>query len=148
MFGRLRHILDPGFNTTRNLQLPLACQSRSSACLRVFADSNTGRYVPPALLARFVTASAVSVPALRAFNGIILLYLPKLVANLLDLIRSRSSRHSLDRVNHLREALCICTFPLGYFFGFLYYTDVASLLLVLLTYRQALRKSYVTSALV
>lgn len=148
MFVRLRHTLDPGISTTRNSQLPLACLLGIYACLRAFAESDSGRYVIPALLARNITALAVSVPALRAFNGVMLLYLPKLVANLLDLVRSKNSQYSIDRVHHLREALCICTFPLVFFFGFLYYTDVASLLLVLLTYRQALRKSYTTSALV
>lgn len=84
-------------------------------------------------------------PGLRAVNAILLLYLPHLVAGLLDLIRSRTSPR---QAGYLREALCISTFPLVYFFGFLYYTDVASLVLVLVSYRQALRKSYATSALV
>jgi hypothetical protein len=145
MSGKLKPTPDPGLNMMTSSQLRLACPSIDCCILVQWLRRDSNRYIPSALLARYLTPFAASVSGLRAVNAILLLYLPHLIADLLDLSRTRTS---LRQVGHLREALCISTFPLVYFFGFLYYTDVASLVLVLLAYRQALRKSYATSALV
>ncbi|KAK9893677.1 glycosyltransferase family 59 protein [Cystobasidium minutum MCA 4210] len=104
-----------------------------------------GLYIPSSILGRYVTKAAVSVPALRFVNLVLLFCLPQLVADLLCLLRNRGSLS--QRKSYINEANIISTFPLVYFFGFLYYTDVASLSLVLLAYRQALLGRYGTSAL-
>jgi alpha-1,2-glucosyltransferase len=95
-----------------------------------------------------VSTAGASIPALRAVNALLLLFLPFLISDLLGLIRDSSLPQAPLWRRNITEGLVITSFPLVFFYGFLYYTDVASLVLVLLVYRQALRKSYVASALV
>lgn len=68
------------------------------------------------------------------------------MADLLCLLRNQGSLSK--RKLYINEATSISGFPLVFFFGFLYYTDLASLTLVLMAYRQALLGSYTTSATV
>jgi alpha-1,2-glucosyltransferase len=46
------------------------------------------------------------------------------------------------------EGLVLGLFPLAFFFGFLFYTDLASLALVLLSYERSLSEKWVVSAMV
>ena len=110
---------------------------------------NWSSYLPSAILTYFLKLPTCSVPALRAVNAFLVAVLPLLLADLLAAIRHGShtpSTHAREQV--FKEALAVSTFPLVYFFGFLYYTDVASVVMVLLAYRQALHKSYISSAAV
>lgn len=74
--------------------------------------------------------------------------LPFLLADLLARIRHGRNRSAFSYQQVFKEAVGISSFPLVYFFAFLYYTDVASTVAVLLCYRQALNRRYVSSALV
>ena len=79
-------------------------------------------------------------------NALLVAILPFLFADLLATIRHGPKRPAYTVRQTFKEAICLASFPLVYFFGFLYYTDVASLTMVLLCYRQALLKRYSSSA--
>lgn len=107
---------------------------------------------------QFLGVYACDTKTLRAYNAILGALLPLLLADLINLIRHGPDRATPDaaathRANRPRlarsalgEALSISQFPLVFFFCFLYYTDVASLFAVLLSYRQALKQKYIASA--
>jgi alpha-1,2-glucosyltransferase len=85
---------------------------------------------------------------LRGVNALLGISLPFLLADLLATVRFGANRPSWSLDQYFKESIVISGFPLVFFFNFLYYTDVASLVFVLLCYRQALKTKYVSSAFV
>lgn len=109
------------------------------------------RYLPAALAARAVpawTPTLCSPAGLRSINVLVLLLLPFVYASLLATIRSRLSKTALSNNIVRLEALSISCFPLVFFFGGLFYTDLGGLLLMLGSYRLALGGCHSSSALV
>ncbi|PFH50766.1 glycosyltransferase family 59 protein [Amanita thiersii Skay4041] len=72
------------------------------------------------------------IPFLRFTVLLTLLALPLVVTRLL--CSNRRERPDTSLISPLPEAVVIATFPIVWFFGFLYYTDVPSLLFVLSTF--------------
>lgn len=113
------------------------------------------RYLPAALLANLIPAMEgplCSVGGLRAINIPILLALPFLYSSLLAKIRTPTTPQKGDKIHkkteHFFEAVSISFFPLVFFFGGLFYTDVGGLVLILASYRAALSDRWMLSALV
>ncbi|CEQ42756.1 SPOSA6832_04608 [Sporobolomyces salmonicolor] len=133
-----------------------------------------GLYLTPALLShlqRLLPSSldldVCSLPALRAFNLLILLALPRLYTSLILAIRrpslstpstSKSSSHSpngstasqagkatQDQANW--EGLVLALMPAVGWWAWLFYTDLGSIATVLLAFRLALGRKYVLSTL-
>ncbi|GAA5932323.1 hypothetical protein JCM1841_000849 [Sporobolomyces salmonicolor] len=133
-----------------------------------------GLYLTPALLShlqRLLPSSldldVCSLPALRAFNLLILLALPRLYTSLILAIRrpslstpstSKSSSHSSngstasqagkatqDQANW--EGLVLALMPAVGWWAWLFYTDLGSIATVLLAFRLALGRKYVLSSL-
>ena len=106
--------------------------------------------------------SLCSTSALRLLNALILILLPLAYARLLPLIRhpvlrastrgkrtpSRTALAAIEKDEERWEGLVVGLFPVVAFFGFLYYTDLASILLVLLAQGLALKKRRAWSAIV
>ncbi|CAD6572579.1 MAG: glucosyltransferase [Cyphobasidiales sp. Tagirdzhanova-0007] len=105
-----------------------------------------GLYIPSSVLSYYLKLPLCSISALRSVNALLVAILPFLFADLLATIRHGPKRPAYTVRQTFKEAICLASFPLVYFFGFLYYTDVASLTMVLLCYRQALLKRYSSSA--
>ncbi|KAG2482556.1 hypothetical protein HYH03_018515 [Edaphochlamys debaryana] len=121
-----------------------------------------GRWAAQALVGKVVnTEEACSTPFLRSLN--VLLSLACLLTTR-AILRHRRSHGRLApgqarggpqqqqaasdaAVSPGLHALVLALYPLHWFFSFLYYTDVASLLFLLLCNLQALRRSYLTAAL-
>lgn len=125
----------------------------------------TVRYLISALMSHALPLWKTTVchtSALRLVNVGFLLLLPWLYSQLLLLIRhpvlrsstkgkttpSRAAQIERDQNEEAYEGLVVATFPLVTFFAWLYYTDLGSLVLVLLSYREGLRKRWALSALV
>jgi hypothetical protein len=101
-------------------------------------------------------------PALRSVNTLFLLVLPLTYSRLLLLVRhpilrastrgkstpSRAAREAMERDEEAYEGLVVACFPVAAFFGWLYYTDLGSLVLVLFAVRQGVRKRWALSAVV
>ena len=112
------------------------------------------RYLPASIVVKFVPAlrsTLCSVSGLRATNILVLLALPFLYSSLLDIIRTPATSKkgsTTPQKNHLLESISISLFPLVYFFGGLFYTDLGGLILVLASYRAALSERWILSAVV
>ena len=87
-----------------------------------------GLYLASASVRR-LTGIICSVTHLRALNTTLVALLPFVFSAVLRKLRSR-----INEIDFWLESLTLATFPLVYFFAFLYYTDVASLFVILLCY--------------
>ncbi|OVA06260.1 Glucosyltransferase Alg10 [Macleaya cordata] len=83
-----------------------------------------------------------STPTLRSINGVLAVICSVLVYEILAYFRP-----ALDKRNTTLRAIVTSLYPLHWFFTFLYYTDVASLTLVLAMYLACLKRHYQSSAL-
>ena len=106
--------------------------------------------------------SVCSTPSLRFLNALLLALLPLAYARLLPLLRhpvlrasthgkrtpSSAKRDAIERADEQWEALAVALFPVAAFFAFLYYTDLASVILVLASHALALKKHWAPSAIV
>ena len=84
-----------------------------------------------------------STAILRSFNGVLAVICSILVYEIITHLRP-----ALDKRKATLYAVVLALYPLHWFFTFLYYTDVASLTVVLAMYLACLKKSYLFSALV
>lgn len=124
-----------------------------------------GLYVISAAVSRLLSSSARTVcdpPNLRRVNVAFMLVLPFIYNNLLSLVRhpilrsstrgkvtpSKLALQSADQAEQAVEAVVMACFPVAAFFALLYYTDVGSLVSVLLSFQQGLRQRWWTSSLV
>lgn len=93
------------------------------------------------------TASSVfdvcSTAILRSINGVLAVICSILVYEIFICLRP-----ALDERKKTLYAVVLALYPIHWFFTFLYYTDVASLTLVLAMYLMCLKKKYLFSALV
>lgn len=86
-----------------------------------------------------------SIPVLRFTVLLSLLALPLALTRLLCSYKRVQPPSSL--LHPLSEAVILSTFPIAWFFGFLYYTDVPSVLFVVLTAAAALEQNHWLAAL-
>ncbi|KAL8287636.1 hypothetical protein RQP46_003494 [Phenoliferia psychrophenolica] len=123
-----------------------------------------GLYLLSALIANILPflPSLCSPPSLRLPNAALLALLPLIYSRLLPLIRhpilrastrgkrtpSKAALDAIEKDDEQWEGLVIGSFPVVAFFGFLYYTDLASIFLVLVAQGLALRKNWAASAIV
>ncbi|XP_023739100.1 dol-P-Glc:Glc(2)Man(9)GlcNAc(2)-PP-Dol alpha-1,2-glucosyltransferase [Lactuca sativa] len=91
-------------------------------------------------LSSFINSCSISI--LRSTNGLLAVICSILVH---DIIKSLNP--SLDDKKATLYAVILALYPLHWFFSFLYYTDVASLTVVLAMYLMCLKKNYISSAL-
>lgn len=91
-------------------------------------------------ISSFINTCSTSV--LRSTNGLLAVICSILVH---DIIKSLNP--SLDDRKATLYAVILALYPLHWFFTFLYYTDVASLTVVLAMYLMCLKKNYLCSAL-
>ena len=131
----------------------IASHSHPFRLQKASTNFSVGRYLPAALLANLVPTLEwllCSVTGLRAINHPILLALPLLYSSLLAVIRTPTTPQKGEpiptKTNQFLEALSISFFPLVYFYGGLFYTDVGGLILVLGSYRAALSDRWILSA--
>ncbi|GAA5982340.1 hypothetical protein JCM10908_006604 [Rhodotorula pacifica] len=111
-----------------------------------------GLYLLPALLSHLqrqlpflerLAPDACSVPALRAFNLLLSFSLPFLYSSLLSLLHTSPRRKP---TSYAWEGLVIALFPVLGWWAWMYYTDLASVLAVLVSWRYALQRRYAFSA--
>ncbi|XP_071702212.1 dol-P-Glc:Glc(2)Man(9)GlcNAc(2)-PP-Dol alpha-1,2-glucosyltransferase-like [Rutidosis leptorrhynchoides] len=88
----------------------------------------------------FINACSTSV--LRSTNGLLAVICSVLVYDIIKCLQP-----SLNDRKATFYAVVLALYPLHWFFTFLYYTDVASLTLVLAMYLMCLKKNYLSSAL-
>ncbi|KAJ9542537.1 hypothetical protein OSB04_029043 [Centaurea solstitialis] len=86
--------------------------------------------------------NACSTAVLRSTNGLLAVICSILVYEII-----KSLKPSLDDRKATLYTVVLALYPLHWFFTFLYYTDVASLALVLAMYLMCLKKNYLCSAL-
>ncbi|XP_071698501.1 dol-P-Glc:Glc(2)Man(9)GlcNAc(2)-PP-Dol alpha-1,2-glucosyltransferase-like [Rutidosis leptorrhynchoides] len=86
--------------------------------------------------------NACSTAVLRSTNGLLDVICSILVYDIIKCLKP-----SLDNRKATMYAVVLSLYPVHWFFTFLYYTDVASLTLVLATYLMCLKKNYLSSAL-
>ncbi|GAA6027157.1 hypothetical protein JCM8097_002439 [Rhodosporidiobolus ruineniae] len=118
------------------------------------AQRISAAFLPPALLDRLPTVDFCSLSSLRGLNLAIALLLPFLYRSLLRLLHSPSystpsSRGRSPLVSSATldwEALTVALFPLVGWWAWLFYTDMLSLVSVLLCWREALKGRYARSA--
>ena len=84
-----------------------------------------------------------STAILRSFNGVLAVICSILVYEIITHLRP-----ALDKRKATLYSVVLALYPLHWFFTFLYYTDVASLTVVLAMYLACLKKNYLFSALV
>ncbi|SCV70866.1 BQ2448_3628 [Microbotryum intermedium] len=102
-----------------------------------------------------------STVGLRAVNFVFLTYLPYVISGLLETLQEKtltSDNIKGDKISAETtktggpslslEAIFVATFPIAWFFGYLYYTETGSLVLVLLAYSFALEGKWLRSSLV
>lgn len=87
-----------------------------------------------------------SLPILRLTPLVTLLSLPLLLSRLLSY--QRRVRPPQEMFSPTLDSITLSMFPIVWFFGFLYYTDVPSLAFVLVTFLTALQEKYWLSSLV
>ena len=87
--------------------------------------------------------NACSTPVLRSTNAFLAVICSILVYDII-----KSLKPSLDDKKATLYTVVLALYPLHWFFTFLYYTDVASLTVVLAMYLMCLKKNYLSSALV
>ncbi|SCZ98822.1 BZ3500_MvSof-1268-A1-R1_Chr7-1g09284 [Microbotryum saponariae] len=115
----------------------------------------------PAYLIAPLRPYLCSTAGLRAVNFLFLSYLPYVVSGLLETLQEDTSTQQKVKGNKpaietttirglslSSEAIFIATFPIAWFFGYLYYTETGSLVLVLLAHSFALKGEWLKSALV
>ncbi|XP_024987704.1 dol-P-Glc:Glc(2)Man(9)GlcNAc(2)-PP-Dol alpha-1,2-glucosyltransferase [Cynara cardunculus var. scolymus] len=95
-------------------------------------------FIQPAL--SFINACSIAV--LRSTNGLLAVICSILVHDIVI-----SLKPSLDDRKATLYTVVLALYPLHWFFTFLYYTDVASLAVVLAMYLMCLKKNYLCSAL-
>ncbi|BGP35598.1 glucosyltransferase [Rhodotorula toruloides] len=98
----------------------------------------------PANLAAF---DSCVLPSLRAVNLLVSLFLPLLYSSLLHLLHIFAGDTRPRRQSYDWQGLIIAMFPLIQWWSWLFYTDMASVVCVLLCWRAALRKKQLQSAL-
>jgi alpha-1,2-glucosyltransferase len=86
-----------------------------------------------------------NIPMLRLTTTLTLLALPLALSRLLCYHKRERQRTMLSPLN---EAVFLSFFPIAWFFGFLYYTEVPSLLAVVLTVVAASQNQHRLAALV
>lgn len=87
-----------------------------------------------------------SLPILRLTPLATLLTLPLILSRLLS--HQRRVRPPGETLSPTPDSIAVSLFPIAWFFGFLYYTDIPSLVFVLVTVLAAAQERYVLSALV
>ncbi|GAA5869199.1 hypothetical protein JCM3774_003978 [Rhodotorula dairenensis] len=118
-----------------------------------------GVYLVPALLSHLKRHSPLldhvlpfdpcSVPSLRATNLVLSLSLPFLYSSLFALVDGRKTSKALPRrrPRHVTwEGLVVALMPMLGWWAWMFYTDLASVVLVLLSWRCALKQQYTRSA--
>lgn len=87
--------------------------------------------------------NACSTAILRSTNGALSIICSILVYEIITCLRP-----ALDKRKATLYAVVLALYPLHWFFTFLYYTDMASLTVVLAAYVLSLKKKYMFSALI
>lgn len=123
---------------------------------------------PPTWLSRYIVPSLVhqalpgwfrcSTNHLRWMNAALLCALPLLISRVLSHFRTTPYpprpgvkprvRFLIPEDEIILEAIIISSFPITYFSGFLFYTDIGSLFAVIASYHQSLARHHVLAALV
>ncbi|KDQ15153.1 glycosyltransferase family 59 protein [Botryobasidium botryosum FD-172 SS1] len=103
-----------------------------------------GLYILSVILKR-VFIMKCSTPMLRMTNLLLLALLPPILSHLLALKRRTNPPETL--LAPTMESIVISTFPIAWFFAFLYYTDLGSLVFVLLTIVTARKRMHWLAAL-
>ncbi|KAL4578832.1 hypothetical protein LXL04_014963 [Taraxacum kok-saghyz] len=91
-------------------------------------------------ISNFIDVCSISV--LRSTNGLLAVICSILVHDII-----KSLKPSIDDKKATFYAVIVALYPLHWFFTFLYYTDVASVTVVLAMYLMCLKKKYMCSAL-
>lgn len=90
-----------------------------------------------------------SVSGLRSTNVLLGSFLPFVIKDVYLSLHHDPARASTKPETHaLQHGSAMAALPVLWFFNFLYYTDVASTLFVLLAYRACLKESYATASMV
>jgi alpha-1,2-glucosyltransferase len=87
-----------------------------------------------------------TVPILRLTNCVLLVALPPAISYLLAAIRRQNPPRSV--IQPTTESIVISCFPVVWFFAFLYYTELGSVLTVLVTVYAAMRGHHWAAGLV
>lgn len=115
---------------------------------------DTFRYLPVAILHRLLPRwFTCSIDGLRYMNAFLLCILPWLNSRILSHFRTTPYppypgvkprvRFLIPEDDIILEAIVISCFPIAYFSGFLFYTDLASLISILACYDQSLSGRHV-----
>ncbi|BGP03709.1 Dol-P-Glc:Glc(2)Man(9)GlcNAc(2)-PP-Dol alpha-1,2-glucosyltransferase [Rhodotorula toruloides] len=99
------------------------------------------------LPANFAAFDPCALPSLRAINLLLSLFLPFLYSSLLHLLHGLSDDTRPGRRSYDWQGLVIAMFPLVQWWSWLFYTDMASVVCILLCWRTALQQRHVQSAL-
>ncbi|KAG8947991.1 glucosyltransferase [Tulasnella sp. 419] len=102
-----------------------------------------GLYVLSVIMKRIIMARC-TIPTLRFTNIVLLLFLPIPISHLLAHVRRVNPPRSL--LAPTMESLVIASFPIVWFFAFLYYTELGSLLFVVSTIWAARKRSHLLAA--
>ncbi|BGP27854.1 alpha-1,2-glucosyltransferase, glycosyltransferase family 59 protein [Rhodotorula toruloides] len=108
------------------------------------------RYLEPILAtfpAKIASFDPCSLSSLRTVNLLLSILLPFLYPSLLHHLHTSSGDTRPLRRSYDWEGLVIAMFPLIQWWSWLFYTDMASVVCVLLCWRAALRKRHLSSAL-
>ncbi|MFS8025527.1 putative dolichyl-P-Glc:Glc(2)Man(9)GlcNAc(2)-PP-dolichol alpha-1,2-glucosyltransferase [Helianthus anomalus] len=115
-------------------------------CLGNFKSWDPMITTPPGLYFLSLPATyfikACSIAVLRSTNGFLAVICSILVHDII-----KNLKPSLDDRKATLYSVVLALYPLHWFFTFLYYTDVASLTVVLAMYLMCLKKNYMCSAL-
>lgn len=144
---------DPALTTPPGL-----CIIFFALCFRLAADRfPQNSYLIPAALAHLrrqlpllksFTPDPCSLAALRATNLVLSFSLPFLYSSLLALLLRSRPGASPRRPTYAWEGLVIAGMPMLGWWAWMFYTDLASVVAVLLSWRFALQRRYLPSALV
>lgn len=108
-----------------------------SAALCSLLPSSSNSYILSVLFKRLFLFKC-NLPVLRFTNVLLSIILPPIITSLLARIRRQRAPESL--LEPTTEALVLSLFPIAWFFGFLYYTEMGSLVLVLLCLQLSLKE--------
>lgn len=174
MYRKRRRIAEgTGRIGTRHSRLRPVCSSGSvfyspcGSCWWLIFCSRDSYLIPASLahLGRWMGLShflpdPCSVSGLRAFNLVLSLRLPFLYSSLLALLDPQppSPQPAKGKPSSLRrtdaaarrewEGLVVALFPMVGWWAWMFYTDLGSVALVLLSWRAALKRQYMASAMV
>lgn len=145
MSHKHKHIAEVnGITGILNLQLRQACEYVSFHS-RVPPLNAKESYVLSVILKKIFLFKC-TIPILRMNNLLLNLLLPPLISYCLALYRSDRPPRSL--IEPTIESIVISAFPIAWFFSFLYYTELGSLIFVLATILAAGRGAHWLAALV